>query len=67
MNAWMKGILLSVLAFGACWTGAVWYWRSTNRMPDTGDLAAYLVALPLSLLLGYWLLRKGASAWSART
>ncbi|KQV80588.1 hypothetical protein ASD15_11605 [Massilia sp. Root351] len=62
----MKGILLSVLAFGVSWTGAVWYWRSTNRMPDTGDLAACLVALPLSLLLGYWLVRKGASAWSAR-
>ena len=66
MNAWLKGILLSALAFGSSWSGAVWYWRSTNRMPDTGDLAAYLVALPLSLLLGYWLVRKGAAAWSAR-
>lgn len=66
MNAWLKGILLSALAFGGSWSGAVWYWRSTNRMPDTGDLAVYLVALPLSLLLGYWLVRKGAAAWSAR-
>ena len=66
MNVWLKGILLSALAFGGSWSGAVWYWRSTNRMPDTGDLALYLVALPLSLLLGYWLARKGAAAWSAR-
>lgn len=66
MNAWLKGIMLSTLAFGGSWSGAVWYWRSTNRMPDTGDLALYLVALPLSLLLGYWLVRKSAAAWSAR-
>ncbi|KQX02049.1 hypothetical protein ASC94_05645 [Massilia sp. Root418] len=66
MNVWLKGILLSALAFGGSWSGAVWYWRSTNRLPDTADLAVYLVALPLSLLLGYWLVRKGAAAWSAR-
>lgn len=66
MNAWLKGIMVSALAFGGSWSGAVWYWRSTNRMPDTGDLAFYLVALPLTLLLGYWLVRKGAAAWSAR-
>lgn len=66
MQTWMKGVLLSVLAFGGSWSGAVWYWRDTNRMPATGELAAYLIALPLALLLGYWLARKGATAWSER-
>ena len=66
MQSWMKGILLSALAFGGSWSGAVWYWRDTNRVPATGELAAYLIALPLALLLGYWLLRKSASAWSER-
>ncbi|CAN7407033.1 hypothetical protein LJR289_002501 [Pseudoduganella sp. LjRoot289] len=62
----MKGVLLSSLAFGGSWSGAVWYWRDTNRMPATGELAAYLIALPLALLLGYWLARKTAAAWSGR-
>lgn len=66
MQSWMKGVLLSALAFGGSWSGAVWYWRDTNRMPATGELAACLVALPLALLLGYWLARKGAAAWSGR-
>ncbi|SFU83879.1 hypothetical protein [Pseudoduganella namucuonensis] len=66
MQAWFRGALLSVLAFGGSWTGSIWYWRSTNRMPATGELAAYLLALPLALLMGYWLLRKGAETWSAR-
>ena len=30
MNAWLKGVLLSALAFGGSWSGAVWYWRSTK-------------------------------------
>ncbi|GAB2844758.1 hypothetical protein GCM10027277_10850 [Pseudoduganella ginsengisoli] len=63
----MKGLLQSVLAFGASWFGAVWYWRSTNRMPATGELATYLIALPVALLLAFWVLAKGAALWQARS
>jgi hypothetical protein len=66
MQFWLKGLLMSVLAFGASWLGAIAYWRNTNRMPATGELATYLVALPLALLLGYWALTKGAAIWQAR-
>lgn len=67
MQLWLKGLLLSVLAFGASWFGAIWYWRSTNRMPATGELATYLVVVPLALLAGFWLLAKGTTVWQARS
>ena len=50
-----KKTLFAALVFGACWGGAVWYWRATNREPSSADLAIYLVALPLGLLLACWL------------
>lgn len=52
---WMKKVALGVLVFGACWGGAVWYWRATNRMPSSVDLASWLLVLPLGLLLAGWL------------
>lgn len=66
MQLWLKGLLLSVFAFGASWSSAIWYWRSTNRMPATGELATYLVALPLALLLACWAAAKGVAMWQAR-
>ncbi len=50
-----KKTLLAALVFGACWGGAVWFWRATSREPSSADLAIYLVALPLGLLLACWL------------
>ena len=49
MRPWMKAGLLVVLVLGLSWGGAIWYWRATNRMPANGDLAIYLVALPLGI------------------
>ena len=63
--SWMKKIALSVLMFGACWGGAVWYWRATNRMPSSVDLASWLLVLPLGLLLAAWLGVKLVAALGA--
>jgi hypothetical protein len=68
MPGWLKGGLLAALVFGACWGGAIWYWRATNGMPATGDLVLSLFGLPLALLLAFWVggkliaLRVGAPA-----
>jgi hypothetical protein len=58
MQNWMKRSLLVLGVFGTCWIGAVWYWRSTTRMPDTGDLALAMLVVPLTLVAGYWLAKK---------
>lgn len=58
MQNWLKRSLLVLGVFGLCWIGAVWYWRSTTRMPDTGDLALAMLVIPLTLVCGYWLAKK---------
>ncbi|MYM95833.1 hypothetical protein GTP90_18395, partial [Rugamonas sp. FT81W] len=58
MAAWLKNLMTTILAFGASWLGAVWFWRSTNRVPATDDLVLYLLVLPLALLAAFWLGRK---------
>lgn len=58
MAAWLKNLMTALLAFGASWLGAVWYWRANNRMPATDDLVLYLLVLPLALLAVFWLGRK---------
>lgn len=55
---WLRRGAIAALIFAACWIGAVSYWRATNRMPATGDVALYFVALPLALLFGLLLLRS---------
>lgn len=71
MRPWVKVSLLAVATFGACWLGAVWYWRETRRMPSGDDLVIYLLVLPLLVLavigLAAWIGRKllAASAASA--
>lgn len=65
MQNWLKRSLLVLGVFGVCWIAAVWYWRSTMRMPDTGDLALALVAVPLVLLSTVWLANKAFTARSA--
>lgn len=58
MRTWLKGSLLVLFIFCASWAVAVWYWRATNRMPSTSDLATYMIVLPLSLLLAVWVGRR---------
>jgi len=62
MQNWMKRSLLVLGVFGLCWIGAVWYWRSTMRMPDTGDLALAMLVMPLTLITGFVLARKTFTA-----
>lgn len=61
MRPWMKASMLALFVFAATWAGAVWYWRATNRMPSTTDLLAYMLALPLSVLLAIWVGRRLAA------
>lgn len=55
MAGWIKKSLLAAALFGACWGGAVWYWRASNRMPSTADVVLFMLVLPLGLLLAFWL------------
>jgi hypothetical protein len=67
MQNWLKRSALIVGVFGICWIGAVWYWRSTTRMPDTGDLALAMLVMPLTLIASFWLAQKTfATAATAR-
>lgn len=54
MQSWLKKLMAGAAAFGASWTGAVGYWRATNRLPGGADLAFWLVAAPVLLLLAAW-------------
>lgn len=63
--------VLRPLAFVACLFAAIWAlvivrWQIANRVPNGIDIALYLVALPLGLLLGFVLLRKGFDAIKQR-
>jgi len=66
MRPWLSRTLIVAAAFSACWLGALWYWRSTTRMPDTGDIVIWLVLMPLFLLLVLWAGRKIIAAVNAR-
>jgi len=62
MGAWIRGGALTMLTFGACWGGAIWTWRGTDRAPSNADLLTYLIALPLAVLAGVLLVRRFARA-----
>ncbi len=65
MRPWLRRSLLILAAFALCWGGAIWYWRTSTRMPSTGDLAGTMLALPLALLTSWWLGRKLLSRLAA--
>jgi hypothetical protein len=65
MPGWLKGGLLAALMLAACWGGAIWYWQTAGKMPATGDLVLYLLALPLALLAALWLGPKAFARSSA--
>ena len=58
MHRLFKNALLSTSVFGVSWTGAVSYWRATNRMPSTLDLLTWMALLPLAMLLALWIGRR---------
>ena len=58
MRPWLRRSLLILAVFALCWGGAIWYWRTSTRMPSTGDLAGSMLALPLALLISWWLGKK---------
>ncbi len=47
------------LTFLVVWAIVIIQWQETHRLPDTADIALYLVALPIGLLLTFWLLKVG--------
>lgn len=55
MRSWMKVSLLIAVVVGLSWGAAIWYWRATNRMPATGDMVLYMVAMPLGILAAIWI------------
>lgn len=65
MLAWLKPLGFVAGAFGACWIGAIWYWRASNRMPATDDLIVFMLVLPLALLLMVWIGKKVHTRMSA--
>jgi hypothetical protein len=65
MRPWLSRSLLIAVTFALCWGGAVWYWRETNRMPTSGELAIYLLLVPLGLLLSFWFAKKLIAALTA--
>lgn len=62
MGAWIRGGVLTMLTFSACWGGAISTWRLSGRAPSNADLLTYLVALPLAVLAGVLLVRRLATA-----
>jgi hypothetical protein len=58
LRSWLTGCLLALLAFGACWTGAVVYWRAQDTDPGFGALLFYLFLLPGALLAGALITRQ---------
>ncbi|WP_332877878.1 hypothetical protein [Massilia sp. S19_KUP03_FR1] len=58
LRSWLTGCLLALLAFGACWIGAVAYWRARDGDPGTGELLFYLFLLPGALLGAALVTRK---------
>lgn len=67
MRPWISRTLIVTASFAACWTGAVWYWRATRRMPGADDLIIWLLLLPLLVLLMIWVAKKFIGGVGAAT
>lgn len=64
---WLKSGFLVLFVFAACWGGAIAYWRTTGGNPTTGELASYLLGLPATLLLTFFMGRKLLARSTAST
>lgn len=58
MPAWLKAGLLSAALIAACWGGAIAFWRTTERTPQTWEIGLFLLGVPALLLTSYWLIPK---------
>lgn len=54
----LRPLAFITLTFGVVWCAAILRWRALNRVPNMADVAVYLLALPLGLLLGFVVLRR---------
>lgn len=52
-----RSLAITIATFAIVWTLTLWQWRASHRVPNELDIALYLLALPLALVLSYWLLR----------
>ena len=52
-RSFLKTLALIALLLIVVWGAVIFYWRISNRVPNEADVAVYLIALPLLLLLGY--------------
>jgi hypothetical protein len=48
MTTFIKGLALLVAVSCLAWISVLWHWRAKAHSPNTGDLLAYLVLLPLA-------------------
>jgi hypothetical protein len=55
---WGKSALLVGLSFCASWGGSIVYWRMADRMPSAGELAFFLLGVPLIFCGGVWFSRR---------
>lgn len=58
---WLKGGLLAALVVGVCWAVAIWYWRASGRIPTAVDMALFLLALPLALIMATGFVRASVT------
>lgn len=58
LRAWLTAGLSAMLTFGACWTGAIVYWRGRAGDPGAVELLLLLLILPGSVLVATLYARK---------
>ncbi len=64
MTTFFKGLALLVAVSCLAWISVLWHWRTSAYSPDSRDMLAYLVLLPLAAFGLVLLLRWG---WRAAT
>ena len=65
MGRLIKSMLILTVVVGGIWLAVIVSWQSSRTMPSEGEIALYMVALPLGVLLLGWLTLRGIRAWRA--
>jgi hypothetical protein len=58
MRGWLSRGFLIGGTFAFVWLIVIYNWRSNNRMPNAAEVALYFIAVPVGLLISFWLLGK---------